>query len=161
VTFHLPNQRVNISGGQQARVGLARCCYHAYRARTAPAGSGPGGTVDADAGHDGHGGQDRGIFCDGDGEGRVGGGLGMNADGCGVGTPVVRQGLDLVLLDDVLAAVDAHVGEHIWRHAVCGILAEQLPGGRPPPAVVGDIGDAAVSTHLTSYYGVARLGASN
>jgi len=32
----------------------------------------------------------------------------------------------LVLLDDVLSAVDAHVGTHLFRHAICGLLL----GGR-------------------------------
>jgi ABC-type multidrug transport system fused ATPase/permease subunit len=32
---------------------------------------------------------------------------------------------DLVLLDDPLGAVDAHVGEHIMEHAICGLLKDK------------------------------------
>ena len=30
---------------------------------------------------------------------------------------------DVALLDDPLSAVDAHVGRHLMRHAICGTLA--------------------------------------
>lgn len=30
---------------------------------------------------------------------------------------------DIVVMDDVLSAVDAHVGEHIFRHLICGFLS--------------------------------------
>lgn len=30
---------------------------------------------------------------------------------------------DVVLLDDPLSAVDAHVGQHLWSQCLCGLLA--------------------------------------
>lgn len=32
---------------------------------------------------------------------------------------------DIVLMDDPLSAVDAHVGEHIFKHAICGLLKDK------------------------------------
>ncbi|PKX88988.1 P-loop containing nucleoside triphosphate hydrolase protein [Aspergillus novofumigatus IBT 16806] len=32
---------------------------------------------------------------------------------------------DIVLMDDPLSAVDAHVGEHIFQHAICGLLKDK------------------------------------
>ncbi|KAI2613941.1 P-loop containing nucleoside triphosphate hydrolase protein [Hypoxylon fragiforme] len=32
---------------------------------------------------------------------------------------------DLILLDDPLSAVDAHVGQHLFREAICGLLKEK------------------------------------
>jgi ABC-type multidrug transport system fused ATPase/permease subunit len=32
---------------------------------------------------------------------------------------------DIVLMDDPLSAVDAHVGEHIFQHAICGLLRDK------------------------------------
>ena len=29
----------------------------------------------------------------------------------------------MVLLDDPLSAVDAHVGQHLWAQCICGLLA--------------------------------------
>src|SRR5579862_1066821 len=34
-------------------------------------------------------------------------------------------GADIVLLDDPLSAVDAHVGRHIFDHAICGLLKDK------------------------------------
>ncbi|EAU31453.1 hypothetical protein ATEG_08280 [Aspergillus terreus NIH2624] len=34
---------------------------------------------------------------------------------------------DIVLMDDPLSAVDAHVGEHIFKHAICGLLKDNTP----------------------------------
>ncbi|KAL5041870.1 hypothetical protein BDW71DRAFT_201014 [Aspergillus fruticulosus] len=33
---------------------------------------------------------------------------------------------DIVLMDDPLSAVDAHVGEHIFQHAICGLLKDNV-----------------------------------
>lgn len=38
---------------------------------------------------------------------------------------IVPAGADVVLLDDPLSAVDAHVGQHLWLECVCGLLAQQ------------------------------------
>ena len=35
---------------------------------------------------------------------------------------------DLVVLDDVLSAVDAHVGNHIWQHCILGALGDERSG---------------------------------
>ena len=32
---------------------------------------------------------------------------------------------DVILLDDPLSAVDAHVGQHLWLECICGLLARQ------------------------------------
>jgi ABC-type glutathione transport system ATPase component len=32
---------------------------------------------------------------------------------------------DIVLIDDPLSAVDAHVGEHIFKHTICGLLKDK------------------------------------
>lgn len=32
----------------------------------------------------------------------------------------------MVLLDDPLSAVDAHVGQHLWANCVCGLLANRM-----------------------------------
>jgi ABC-type multidrug transport system fused ATPase/permease subunit len=37
----------------------------------------------------------------------------------------VYSGGDIVLLDDPLGAVDAHVGAHIMEHAICGLLKDK------------------------------------
>ena len=37
----------------------------------------------------------------------------------------VYSGADIVLLDDPLGAVDAHVGAHIMEHAICGLLKDK------------------------------------
>jgi ATP-binding cassette, subfamily C (CFTR/MRP), member 1 len=37
----------------------------------------------------------------------------------------VYSGADVVLLDDPLGAVDAHVGAHIMEHAICGLLKDK------------------------------------
>ncbi|KAL2869784.1 P-loop containing nucleoside triphosphate hydrolase protein [Aspergillus lucknowensis] len=37
----------------------------------------------------------------------------------------VYSSSDIVLMDDPLSAVDAHVGEHIFQHAVCGLLKDK------------------------------------
>lgn len=34
----------------------------------------------------------------------------------------VRADADVYLLDDPLSAVDAHVGQHLMAHAICGLL---------------------------------------
>ncbi|CAE7513385.1 ABCC1, partial [Symbiodinium sp. CCMP2456] len=34
----------------------------------------------------------------------------------------VYSGAEVVLLDDVLSALDAHVGQHVWEKAICGAL---------------------------------------
>ena len=31
----------------------------------------------------------------------------------------------MILLDDPLSAVDAHVGQQLWSECICGILAKQ------------------------------------
>ena len=35
----------------------------------------------------------------------------------------VYRGADIFILDDVLAAVDVHVGKHLFRHCICGAMA--------------------------------------
>lgn len=40
-----------------------------------------------------------------------------------VGHICIRADSDVVLLDDPLSAVDAHVGQHLWSQCVCGLLA--------------------------------------
>lgn len=37
----------------------------------------------------------------------------------------IYSGADVVLLDDPLGAVDAHVGAHIMEHAICGLLKDK------------------------------------
>ena len=41
---------------------------------------------------------------------------------------------DMVLMDDPLSAVDAHVGRHIFDHAISGLLRKQMPSSRHPSA---------------------------
>lgn len=47
---------------------------------------------------------------------------------------------DLVVLDDVLSAVDAHVGNHIWQHCILGALGGERGGGGSDES--GDGGEA-------------------
>jgi len=36
-----------------------------------------------------------------------------------------RTGADIYLFDDVLSAVDAHVGKHIFNQVICGVLENE------------------------------------
>lgn len=60
ITVGIGEKGINLSGGQKARIALARACY---------------------------------------------------------------RGADIFILDDVLAAVDVHVGEHLFKKCICGAMA--------------------------------------
>lgn len=59
---------------------------------------------------------------------------------------------DVYLLDDVLSAVDAHVGEHIFKHCVRGMLRDKAV-----VMVTHQVGCVPVPVRLVSFLVALRL----
>lgn len=123
----LGEKGVTCSGGQKARVQLARCLYAATFGRTRKT-AGPSTALSLSsippvdiptkpAELEKH----------------------VNAVAAATGTSSHDQLCSIVLLDDILSAVDAHTGSWLFKHAICNeLLGGRVPTGKNLPASTGD-----------------------